>query len=95
MNSDWTAPVCAASAVNGKRVESVVEAPHRHCEWLIASGLEHWLRRRAEGRLRTYLDLISEDARRKALLDLEADSGRLRQEILEGLNPYEAVSRTS
>ena len=45
-------------------------------------GREHWLQRRAEGRLRTYLDLISEDARRKAVLELEADSGRLRQEIL-------------
>ena len=95
VSSDWTAPVCVASAIDGKGVDAVLAAAHQHCEWLMNEGREHWLRRRADGRLRTYLDLISEDARNKAMLQLDADQGHLRQEILKGLNPYEAVSRQS
>ncbi len=63
----WQAPVFTASALEGRGVSPVVDALSRHAEYLRGEGRPAWDHRRAEGRLRTWLDLVAEDARADAL----------------------------
>ena len=63
----WKAPVFAASALRGTGVEPVVLALAEHAAWLCGEGRGAWSERRAEGRVRTWLDLVAEDARARAM----------------------------
>ncbi|GDX81202.1 LAO/AO transport system kinase [Deltaproteobacteria bacterium] len=67
MRPGWKAPVFAASARTGVGVDDVLGALRAHADWLQADGREAWEARRAEGRVRTWLDLVSEDARNRAV----------------------------
>jgi LAO/AO transport system kinase len=88
----WSAPVCTASALEGKGVQAVAEACQSHRQWSCEAGRGIWESRRAAGRVRTFLDLVAEDARLAAAQILEADSAALRVELEHGRSPYDAAS---
>lgn len=67
MRPGWKAPVFAASARTGAGVNEVIAALSAHADWLFVEGRAAWEARRAEGRVRTWLDLVSEDARSRAI----------------------------
>lgn len=67
MRPGWKAPVFAASARTGTGVNEVIDALGAHAAWVGGAGRPAWDTRRAEGRVRTWLDLVSEDARRRAV----------------------------
>jgi LAO/AO transport system kinase len=66
-NRAYDAPVFAASALQDQGVEAVLEGIQAHHAWCQGPGLSDWLARRARGRVRTFLDLVGESARREAL----------------------------
>jgi LAO/AO transport system kinase len=83
----WKAPVFTAAALQGQGVDAVVEALARHLAFCAGPGRDAWNARRAEGRVRTWLDLVAEDAAASAMrawegtAELEAlRAGRLRPE---------------
>lgn len=84
----WSTPVFAASALNNAGVEPVIEALSRHLEWIVGEGRAEWNGRRADGRVRTWLDLVAENAREIALREIPAATldalraGHLRPEQL-------------
>jgi LAO/AO transport system kinase len=88
----WSAPVHEASAREGVGVSDLVEACHAHHQWSCGAGRSIWEKRRASGRVRTFLDLVAEDARLAAARLLDAESGALRGELERGRSPYEAAS---
>ena len=90
--SRWVAPVFSASARMGTGIQEVVDASQAHCAWACGLGKGTWEKRRAMGRVRTYLDLVAEQARQQARLQLDEDHGALRSELERGRNPYEAAS---
>ncbi|MSQ03648.1 MAG: methylmalonyl Co-A mutase-associated GTPase MeaB [Myxococcales bacterium] len=59
----WKAPVHTSNAVSGRGVEEVVATLAGHDAWLRAEGRGAWETRRADGRVRTWLDLVAADAR--------------------------------
>ncbi len=67
MRPGWKAPVFAASARTGVGVNQVIAALGAHALWLLGEGRSAWDTRRAEGRVRTWLDLVSEDAQKRAI----------------------------
>lgn len=67
MRPGWKAPVFATSALRGEGMLPVVNALADHAAWLAGEGLESWRVRRADARVRTWLDLVAEDARAHAL----------------------------
>ncbi len=63
----WQAPVFTAAALDGRGVSEVVSALSRHADYCVGAGREEWLARRAEGRVRTWLDLVADEARDAAM----------------------------
>jgi LAO/AO transport system kinase len=88
----WSATVHEASAREGEGIQAVVEACQAHHHWSCGPGRSSWEKRRACGRVRTFLDLVAEDARQAAARLLDADSAALRGELENGRSPYEAAS---
>jgi LAO/AO transport system kinase len=88
----WAIPVHTCSALEDHGVSEVVASTLRHLEWCQNQGLPAWQKRREQGRVRTFLDLVAEDARSRAMkLMKETD---LQQKIASGqLSPYDAVRR--
>jgi LAO/AO transport system kinase len=83
----WQAPVHTSVALEDRGVTETLASLVAHRAWCIGEGRAAWEARRAEGRVRTYLDLCAEaareDARRRLagsalLADLRA--GRVRPE---------------
>ena len=74
----WPAPVFATSALHGTGLDPVVEALDHHARWLAGDGVEAWRARRADARVRTWLDLVAEDARSAALAAFPAELADLR-----------------
>lgn len=62
----WEAPVLTASAAEGRGIDEVVAAIAAHGAWCQGEGLPVWRERRAAGHVRTFLDLVGEDARARA-----------------------------
>ncbi len=89
----WMIPVCTCSALDGAGVGEVVDAVQRHSGWLQAEGRGAWASRRALGRLRTFLDVIAEDARSAALSSLDGASAEMKRQLEAGLNPYVAAAQ--
>ena len=90
----WEAPVHACSAMDGTGVEEVITSTQAHLAWCVGAGRPEWDARRAQGRIRTFLDVVSVDARRQAIRALESQSIGLRKQIESGdLSPYEAAAR--
>lgn len=74
----WQAPVFATSALRGEGIAPVVEALGKHAEWLCKDGRGAWDSRRADARVRTWLDLVAEDARAAALAAFPVEMAELR-----------------
>jgi len=90
---DWVTPVSAASAVENTGVDAVMAAATAHLAWCVGEGRERWAGRRARGRVRTFLDLVADDARARASAALFGDSAGLRAALVSGqVNPYVAAA---
>ena len=89
----WTIPVRTCAAVDDVGVDEVVDSVTKHGRWLQGPGRRAWEARRAEGRLRTFLDVVSEDARVTARAALDGEGAAMRRELEQGLNPYVAAAR--
>ena len=83
----WQAPVHTSVALEDRGVDATLASLDAHRAWCEGEGRSGWVARRAEGRVRTYLDLVGENARdraRRALfgsaLEAELRAGRLRPE---------------
>lgn len=59
-------PVFTASAQDNEGVDQVVDAARDHLGWCREGGQTVWTRRRGDARVRLYLDLVAERARRMA-----------------------------
>ena len=90
----WQTPVHACSAVDGHGVEAVIASAEAHLAWCVGDGRMEWDTRRSQGRVRTFLDVVAEDARREASRGLEVEHEELREQLRNGtVSPYEAASR--
>jgi LAO/AO transport system kinase len=91
--SGWAPPVLVASATENDGIDALVEATAAHLDWCVNEGRAGWADRRAAGRVRTFLDLVGEDARTAAATALGADRSALRQALESGeQNPYAAAA---
>ena len=89
----WVIPVHACSATKDEGVDEVVAAAEAHLAWSVDSGRSAWETRRAQGRVRTFLDVVAEDARAAAVSALEGVSADLKKQIWAGdLSPYQAAA---
>ncbi len=87
----WRPPVWSVVATEGRGVSSVVAEAARHLAWCAGDGRSTWTDRRARGRVRLALDLVADDARRRAARRWEAD-GTLAA-LREGrADPHEAFA---
>ena len=83
-----------ASALEGRGVEEVLTQIQAHLAWCCGDGRSQWEARRGRGRVRTFLDLVAEEARTQALCSLDRDETALRQDLEQGKeNPYVAAER--
>lgn len=90
----WEAPVLTASASAGQGVDEVVAAVAAHGAWCAGEGLGVWRERRAAGRVRTFLDLVAEDARERASRALAGAHSALAEALRAGTaNPALAAAR--
>ncbi len=62
----WRPEVRRAIAREGEGVDEVVDAARTHLAWCMGEGRGRWADRRAAARVRLYLDLVAERARRAA-----------------------------
>jgi len=62
----WRPEVRTAVARDGEGVDAVLAAADAHLAWCRAEGHDRWAQRRGDARLRLYLDLVAEHARRRA-----------------------------
>jgi len=92
-DGDWVTPVSAASAVKNTGIDEVMQRARAHLDWCVGEGAERWAKRRGRGRVRTFLDLVADDARARADAALRRDSAALRSELFSGVvNPYVAAA---
>ncbi|MDP2305976.1 MAG: methylmalonyl Co-A mutase-associated GTPase MeaB [Pseudomonadota bacterium] len=83
----WHAPVHTSVALEDRGVDETLASLEAHRAWCVGEGRPGWEARRAEGRVRIYLDLMAEAAREQArralagsdLLD-DLRAGRVRPE---------------
>lgn len=87
----WHAPVLTSVATEDRGVAATLAALRAHRDWCVAEGRPSWAARRADGRVRLYLDLVGERARREAAVGLagsplleELRAGRIRPEEAAG-----------
>ncbi len=91
----WNAPVVTTSALEGQGIDQAMEAIEGHLQWCVGVGRAQWARRRGEGRIQTYLDLVAEQARRDAAAAFSGPQSELAGELREGrVLPSEAFRRT-
>jgi LAO/AO transport system kinase len=90
--SGWLIPVCTCSALDGAGVDDVLSSVERHMTWIQGPGQSAWAKRRAHGRIRTFLDVVSEDARVRARDSLKGSHADLNEKLIDGLNPYVAAA---
>ena len=62
----WAAPVHTSIALQDRGIHEVLESLEAHRAWCRGEGRAAWDERRAQGRVRTYLDLCAERARAAA-----------------------------
>ena len=91
--NDWTIPVRTCAAVDNSGVDEVVDSVLDHARWLQGFGRAAWDSRRATGRLRTFLDVVSEDARAAARAALNGEGAAMKRALEQGLNPYVAAAQ--
>ena len=72
-------------------MDAVVASATAHLEWCRGVGRIHWDARRAQARIRLFLDLVSERARAEVM---EALDGELGAALRQGtLTPRQAMGR--
>jgi len=71
----WAAPVLRVTASSGEGIGEVRAAASAHLAWCAGPGRATWDRRRADGRVRQFLDLAADAARRKASAALDGALG--------------------
>lgn len=83
----WQAPVHTSIALQDRGVDETLASLRAHRDWCVGEGRAAWTARRAEGRVRTYLDLVADQARDRARRDLAGSAllddlraGRVRPE---------------
>lgn len=87
----WAPPVLTASALERRGIDEVMDAVRAHLVWCCGPGRASWARRRGAGRVRTFLDLVGEDARERAAIALRG--GPLEANLVSGaVNPYLAAA---
>lgn len=90
----WTVPVFTASASQGLGLDAVIGGLHSHLAWCCGEGSAAWGARRGAGRVRTFLDLVAEDARERAAEALRDGAAALSARLISGqTNPYLAAAR--
>ena len=83
----------ASSARDDQGIDQIAGATERHLAWLAGTGRETWEHRRALGRVRTFLDLVAEDARAIATAALGDHEKSLREALESGSqSPYGAAA---
>lgn len=87
----WHAPVFTSVALQDKGVAETLAALRAHRAWCIGEGRATWDERRADGRVRLYLDLVAERARREAAAALAGTS--LRDDLRAGRVRAEEAAR--
>ncbi len=88
--SGWKAPVLLASAMRNEGIERVLQLLDQHLAWCRDEGLEQWNRRRAQGRMRTCLDMVALKARGDALDLLDGSMSSQASALAKGAtNPYD------
>ena len=86
------AEVLELSALNGVGLTALFSAVVAHGEWCEGHGRGEWEARRERGRIRTFLDLVAEDAREAAQRMLRGDAQGIERSVMNGtLSPYEAA----
>ncbi len=89
----WKPPVVLASALQGQGVADVLAQIQAHAAWCQADGRAEWAARRGRGRVRTFLDLVAEQARTTAAAALGGDQAELASALHQGsANPYVAAA---
>lgn len=87
----WLTPVLTASALERRGIDEVLAEVYGHIQWCRTVGRDTWARRRGAGRLRTFLDLVGEDARERARRAVLGSP--LEQQLRAGtMNPYLAAA---
>ncbi len=90
----WCIPVQVASATLQTGIEEVAASIEAHRLWCSEAGRVEWEARRALGRIRTFLDLVGEDARAAATVRLGGGDKDVALALEAGtLNPYQAAAR--
>ena len=64
--SGWKAPVHVAVATEDRGVTETLASLRAHRDWFLGEGRAAWAERRADGRVRAWLDGVAEDARAAA-----------------------------
>ncbi len=86
----WNIPVHTCCALENTGVDAVVQSTRDHLDWCVSAGRDAWAQRRSRGRVRTFLDLVAEDARKRAMVSLSDST--LGDDIAAGLvSPYLAA----
>ncbi len=75
-DAPWSIPVKLASAAENQGVAEVTAAAAEHLAWCRGDGAAAWEKRRADGRIRLFLDLVADAARAGAAAALAGDLGR-------------------
>ena len=89
----WTIPVHVACATDGRGIDEVAASIQAHMSWCCGAGRPRWAARRAAGRVRTFLDLVAEDAREAAVDALDDGERALRRALEAGaLHPAVAAA---
>ena len=89
----WRPPVWVASALQNEGVDSVTQSAQAHLAHCVGPGRGVWEHRRGAGRVRTFLDLVAEDARAVAVASLKDPDSPLRVALQEGrVSPYQAAA---
>ena len=89
----WASPVHTCSALQDEGVNDVIASAESHLEWSKKVGMEVWRERRTQGRIRTFLDVVSDDARRRAIATLGENRDGLGDRVRSGeISPYRAAA---
>jgi LAO/AO transport system kinase len=88
----WRPPVLLSSAVRGEGLDDVLAQIQAHGAWCAGEGLATWSARRGRGRVRTFLDLVAEEARSRAACALGQGQAPIKAALESGdANPYVAA----
>ncbi len=88
----WQAPVHTSVALEDRGVDATLASLQAHRDWCVGEGRAAWVARRAEGRVRTYLDLVADAARDRARRAL--DGSELLDDLRAGrVRPERAAAR--